>query len=332
MMRHVRPLRCLRDMHGLGLIELMLAVIIGLVLIAGALSVFVNSRQTYRTNQEFARLMESGNYALDQISQSVRLAGYWGKYNTGDQVRRRTGDPFFTELYVSSPATTDCTAGWYAATERAVEGLNNTNAGYQNTCLPDNRYQANTDVLVVRHVDPTPIEATDLVANTVYIRADPNGAEMFHGTTQPDGFSASALNYELVTQAFYVSDYNLVAGDGQPTLKKAELVAGPEVYTPAIGTAQEIVVPGVEDMQVQYGVDTNNDGSANSFADADNVTATQWDDIVAIRIWLLMRTSFEDADYQNTAQYRMPDGLYTPNPVDGYRRLLVTRTIKMRNL
>ena len=68
------------------------------------------------------------------------------------------------------------------------------------------------------------------------------------------------------------------------------------------------------------------------FMDANNVTATQWDDIVAIRVWLLMRNSFEDPDYQNTSQYRMPDGLYTPNPVDGYRRLLVTRTIKMRNL
>lgn len=332
MMRQIRPWRSRMHMHGLGLIELMIAVTIGLVLIAGALSVFVNSRQTYRTNQEFARMMESGNYALDQISQSVRLAGYWGKYNTGDQVRRRTGDPSFAQLYLSSPATTDCTAGWYADTERGVEGLNNTNAGYQNTCIPDNRYQADTDVLVVRHVDPTPLEAADLAANTVYIRADPNGAEMFVGTIPPGGFLASALNYELVTQAFYVSDYNLVAGDGQPTLKKAALVAGPEVYTPAIGTSQEIVVPGVEDMQIQYGVDTNNDGSANSFIDANNVTATQWDDIVAIRVWLLMRNSFEDPDYQNTSQYRMPDGLYTPNPVDGYRRLLVTRTIKMRNL
>ena len=64
---------------------------------------------------------------------------------------------------------------------------------------------------------------------------------MFVGTIPPGGSLASALNYELVTQAFYVSDYNLVAGDGQPTLKKAALVAGPEVYTPAIGTSQEIV-------------------------------------------------------------------------------------------
>ena len=123
MMRQIRPWRSRMHMHGLGLIELMIAVTIGLVLIAGALSVFVNSRQTYRTNQEFARLMESGNYALDQISQSVRLAGYWGKYNTGDQVRRRTGDPSFAQLYLSSPATTDCTAGWYADTERGVEAL-----------------------------------------------------------------------------------------------------------------------------------------------------------------------------------------------------------------
>ena len=126
------------------------------------LSGFVNSRQTYRNQPRRWRGCHGIRqaYALDQDeparSSTCRRLGKAS--NTGDQGRRRTGDPSFAQLYLSSPATTDCTAGWYADTERGVEGLNNTNAGYQNTCIPDNRYQADTDVLVVRHVDPAPHE------------------------------------------------------------------------------------------------------------------------------------------------------------------------------
>ncbi|MBT6210678.1 MAG: hypothetical protein HOI35_11740 [Woeseia sp.] len=317
--------------RGIGIVELMIAITIGMVLIAGALSVFVNSRATYNTNQEFSRLMENGNYALDEISRSLRLAGYWGRNNAGDLIRRRTGDTGFPEIYLSSAATNDCSAGWYANTTRRVEGLENTNSPYGSTCVLDARYQAGTDVLVFRHVEPTEVATASLVANTVYIRADPAGAEFFVGTTEPTGFTDTAANFLCRAEAYYISPFNLTVGDGLPSLKRAALVAGPELFVPTNPDASEVVIPGVENLQVKYGIDTTDDGSANQYLNADTVAATQWDDIVAVRVTVLVRSEFEEAHYSNTSSYRLPDGLYTPSPADGFRRMVVTRTVELRN-
>ena len=60
MLRHIQPSFRRRRVEGAGLVELLIAMAIGLVLIAGALSVFVNSRNTYRVNQAYARMMENG--------------------------------------------------------------------------------------------------------------------------------------------------------------------------------------------------------------------------------------------------------------------------------
>jgi type IV pilus assembly protein PilW len=324
----------MRSQRGLGLIELMIAVTIGLVLIAGALSVFVNSRASYRTNQSIGRLLENGNYALDEISRSLKMAGYWGRNNSGGLVRGRTGATQSAELWVTTPATNDCTNGWYADVARRVEGLNNTNAPYSTTCLPDTRYQANTDVLVVRHVEPDAVATASLVANTAYIRSDPAGAQLFVGTTEPTGFTALAQNYQLRSEALYVSPFSLTVGDGIPTLKRAALIGGavaPQIFLPAVPAANEIIIPGIENMQVQYGLDRNNDGSANQYVDANVVTANQWDDIVSIRIWLLVRSEATDGLYVNTSSYVLPETTVSPAGADGFRRLLMSRTIELRN-
>lgn len=65
-----------RPQNGLSLIELMVALVIGLVLMIGVLQVFLASRQTYATNEAMSRLQENGRFALDYISNSARHAGY----------------------------------------------------------------------------------------------------------------------------------------------------------------------------------------------------------------------------------------------------------------
>jgi type IV pilus assembly protein PilW len=62
--------------HGLTLVELMIALGLGLLLVAGVGAVYLGSNQTYRVAQEGARIQESGRYALDVIGRSLRQAGY----------------------------------------------------------------------------------------------------------------------------------------------------------------------------------------------------------------------------------------------------------------
>jgi type IV pilus assembly protein PilW len=325
---------------GVGIVELLVAVTIGMVLIAGALNVFITSRKTYTLNQRVARTTENADFALTEVARHVNLAGYWGKFADGRQVVNRTdrdNSGLGTPLHTTNIATTDCTAGWYSDVERRIEGLENTNSPYRTTCLPDANYQANTDILVVRHVEPVAVTTGNLAATTTFVRSEVGQAELFVGTTPPGGFSTDAANYLLRSIAFYVSPFSLTVGDGIPALKRVELQPGPEVIVSNPPSGNEIVVSGVENMQVQYGVNTAVDDplnpnvrsfSANSYVNADNVA--DWSQVVSVRVWMIVRAETTERDYVNTDTFNLPNGDFTA-PGDGFRRVMAIRTIQLRN-
>ena len=62
--------------QGLSLVELMVALTLGMVLMAGFLQIFMSVRSTYATNEASSRLQENGRFALDFLAQHARLAGY----------------------------------------------------------------------------------------------------------------------------------------------------------------------------------------------------------------------------------------------------------------
>ena len=57
--RQVSGMRAARAARGFSLIELMVALVIGLFLIAGAVMVYSQSRKVYRTIETVARLQET---------------------------------------------------------------------------------------------------------------------------------------------------------------------------------------------------------------------------------------------------------------------------------
>jgi prepilin-type N-terminal cleavage/methylation domain-containing protein len=73
----------LRHQQGLSLVELMVALVLGLLLMTGIIQVFLSSKQTYATNEAMARMQENGRFALEFMSRSARLAGYIEPIYTG---------------------------------------------------------------------------------------------------------------------------------------------------------------------------------------------------------------------------------------------------------
>jgi type IV pilus assembly protein PilW len=67
-----------RHQRGIGLVEIMVALTLGLVLMGGVLQVFLSNKQTYRMQEAHARLQENGRFAIGKISRDIREAGYWG--------------------------------------------------------------------------------------------------------------------------------------------------------------------------------------------------------------------------------------------------------------
>lgn len=70
-----RPLRASRH-RGFTLVELMVALVISLLLMAGVIQVYLSSKQSYRLQDNVARIQESGRLATEILTRYIRLAGY----------------------------------------------------------------------------------------------------------------------------------------------------------------------------------------------------------------------------------------------------------------
>ena len=64
-----------RHQAGFSLVELMIAITLGLVVLLAVGSIYIGSRQTYRVQEDNARIQEAGRYALEVIGRSIRQAG-----------------------------------------------------------------------------------------------------------------------------------------------------------------------------------------------------------------------------------------------------------------
>jgi type IV pilus assembly protein PilW len=62
--------------RGLSLIELMVAIALGLILVAVVIQIYVGSRATYNKQEDLSRLQENGRIALDVIGRSARIVGF----------------------------------------------------------------------------------------------------------------------------------------------------------------------------------------------------------------------------------------------------------------
>ena len=62
---------------GLTLVEMMVAMVLGLLILLAVSSIYLGSRQTFRLQDDNARLQETGRYALEVMGRSIRQAGFW---------------------------------------------------------------------------------------------------------------------------------------------------------------------------------------------------------------------------------------------------------------
>ncbi len=90
--------------------------------------------------------------------------------------------------------------------------------------------------------------------------------------------------------------------------------------------ANELIAD-VDNMQILYGVDTDNDGAANAYVRITDVADI--DTIVAVRVWLLMRSPTASNIEITSATYSLAGVNYTYN--DRFVRRLLSTTINLRN-
>lgn len=316
---------------GFTLLELMIASAIGAFLIAGIFTVFANGRKTQGSIEIQTQLIDDGRFALRTLYYDIRHAGLWGKTNNNSKMAGALGvtkDQVFVDIPTMPVVAGDCTAGWYRNLKESFFVSNNVNP-YVDTCIPNGEYKANTDVLVVKYAPPAPVADANLVDKVVYVYANHFQGELFVGKTSPTEWGRTiqgmmAQNFTLRARAYFVNEFSEVNGDGYPSLHRIALAPGPSI-------SRTMMIPGVEDMQIQLGYDTTRDGSVNMYVDADNaVVGPEMRDVKSVQFWVMLRSRDKELQPGETQSLSMA-GRSAVTYNDGYRRVIVSSVVRLQN-
>ena len=312
------------------LIELMIAMLIGLVLVGGAVTVFVQSKANYRTADSVARLQENARYTLDLLEPDVRLAGYWGLNNMPDLVTNPNN------VQVRCDGTGLAEASEFAFRARAVEINDEQWDPLALPCSLDEP-RPTSDVLILRHASARSMPAE---AGQAQVRGNVGVMELFSNGVEPVGFGDLAETRDVNVSVYYVSNNSTLGETSEiplPSLRRLSLVrspAGPFLQ-------KQEIMPGVENIQIELGIDTDEDRQIDRWV-------PQFDGngrLMAVRLWMLIRSEINEVgqDFQDTKIYTRPDGIaITPDTNPNYsdtvpdypatfRRISITKTILLRN-
>jgi type IV pilus assembly protein PilW len=67
-----------RRQAGIGLVEIMVALVVSSLLIGGLIQIFSSNKQAYVLQDEMSRLQENGRFAFHFLMKDLRMAGYFG--------------------------------------------------------------------------------------------------------------------------------------------------------------------------------------------------------------------------------------------------------------
>lgn len=316
-----------KQSYGFSLVELLVAMVIGVIVVGGAFSMHSTSRSTQYVTEMQMDMAADARFAIEMIAYDLRHAGSWGGTNRDSFIGCRTSD---TDCPADPAVVTgDCATGWTYDLSAPVFATNDSNP-YGGTCIGDGeKYVDGTDVLDIRYADANP---PTLRADQVYVRSNFTNGRIFSGNTAPvlDGYNASPLtkNHVLHAYSYYVSSFTDSDTDGIPSLRRVALVPGP-------GLQNQLLVSGVEDFQIQFGVDSvNNDQVIDRYVDADSITAADWEKVYAAKIWLLLRSDKKQKSDIDTKKTFTIAGAAPKEygGLGGHRYFMVSSVVNLRNL
>jgi len=329
---------------GMSLVELMVALVISLFLLAGIVQVYLANRTSYTFSESISRIQENGRFALDIVTQDLRMAGFFGC---------AIFDPTDTTSLVNNlnpagagydPAIHDFFGqGLLAGTEN--DGLNGSDSITLRGAKPAQvnvypPYNVSTSAMI--HVTTNDsIQPDDIVMVT-----NCRGGDIFQVTNKTNSTKSSQQaivhntgvgspgnynpdsckggNAHCLSQT-YGSDasmfelqavtYSIAVGaSGEPALWRSEN-----------GTNVELI-DGIEQMQILYGVDTDNDDFANQY-----VVSTAVPDMLTVMSVQLMLLVRSDSDgVTEDAQVYNYNGVNTI-AADQRLRQVFSTTIALRN-
>lgn len=290
--------------NGFGLVELMIAMTIGLILLGGIGYVFLGSKQTFRTQDDFSRIQENVRYALETVGVDVRMAGYAGCVNLA---AINTASPISVGVIANTPPAVgigDALRGYVGATWTAPGTVPGTALGQApwvpNTGVLHIIRASEAGVTLTGNLTPTNanVQITgnpyNFVAGEPLLVSNCETADLFRATTVSGGGTVTiAHSNSMNTANFTVNQYQNGAEIFRvvsTTYFIATNPAGnPALYRRPEGGIAEELVENVEDLVMRFGIDANNDFIVDSYAAAGGVT--NWRQVVTARVSMVFRSN-----------------------------------------
>lgn len=331
----------MRRQSGFTLIELMLAMSLGLILLIGIFNVLLINLQSYRVQASVSRIQEVGRHVLEELAINIRNSGHRGCVRNNANFVNWLNSNYFSNF------------------NQAVIGYNAETAGWSTT-LPTElgTVAAGTDVLsLASAVEIDAVISTamsDPADTTISVReAQASFADgdllIFSDCLTSDLFQTSGSTSDGAGNAIVANNVSSGSQPGntaQPMSKAYD--AGDHIYRHTVtsyfiaasgqGTgnalwrrvgqrAAEELVEGVDQLQVEFGVDTDGDSAVNAYVSPAAANSSQ---IIAVRVYLLLRSLDRLSVDADTRSFVFAGETFGPFNDQATRQLFV-KTVAIRN-
>lgn len=356
-----------KRIQGFSLVELMVALTIGLIILGAVSTLFVNSKQTYTTQDSLSRLQENARFAMHFLIKDLRLAGYYGCISdiAPDSVYNTlNGSDFAYNLQIPlegvntiGGTSASPTGTWYpsANTTMPANAIPGTDAVairladssspiYLNVEMPNTsavlKVSATTGISVNDIIMISDCSSADIMQVTQINNTDPH---LVHNT----GAGVPGNATKILSKAYSPS-----TGPGGTRIMKFKTntyfigtgaSGNPALFRRENNAAAVELVEGIEQLQIMYGVDTDNDKVPNRYlkaGDAGLTSAIEWASVVSVRVGILART-LDDAATGKSKEFDKDTGKYDvdsdgtnelDNPGDRYKRRIFQSVVQLRNM
>jgi type IV pilus assembly protein PilW len=325
-----------RGQSGMSLVEVMVAMLLGLFLVGGMMQVFTSSRLTYRVHESTARMQETGRMALEVLSRDIRMADFWGCASDLTNIVNNLDNTGSGYIDFGTGGVVGTEGGPGVPDSLMLRGGSNAGLGVQPPYGP----QASANIKVQA--------GSGLEQGDILFVSDCSNGDIFQITNaNPDDGGVLVHNTGSATEP---GNYNATnpgcPGSNAHCLSKvygadASVFTAREIsYSVGVGSEGEPALfrngqeylDGVEDLQILYGEDTDPPGSAGSGAANYYVPANQVVDmlsVISLRFAVVVRSSADNLT-GGVAQNYTVLGAAAVAP-DTRLRQVYTSTVTVRN-
>lgn len=315
---------------GFSLIELMIAMLIGLFMTSAVIAIYITSATATRSSSLQAQLNEDGALALQILQQQLKLAGYTGF--TGDKANFtgvavlgcKDGFKSADKAYLGGTVPIECGGGGSDAIAIRFEA-DSINTVMSNAVAAEDAVPATPD---------TPAKDAVLPIDALPTNCANQGIPLY-------STAASGTKFALADNRYYVAE----DGEGLPGLYCWGIKVDPSNPGDAffaINGAIELI-PNVEAMRIQYVVTQKMQATyvphqVTARLDADNTnlgtTLSNWRRVAGVNICIVVRSATTVPQGENgtdVSDYTDCDGV-AQSPDDRYLHRAFRTSVQFRNL